>query len=385
MKFDKAKITRSLTNFGTTAKARIDKLAERAQETWQEHSPMLKQRYDELKTASEEFAKATGSKANKSAQGIVDRVAFSSERMRKLQDLVRYQGGYYRELCRKGKAIDILSLGGESLAVLLAGSQIPFAIQSAYEAAYPNKAETDHLADQLNSLYGDELTGLLAGIKGKLFEQQYADYLNDGNLPDGYSAQIANAANQPGWDIAIEGPNKEIVEVIQAKATDSVGYVVAALEQNPQIDVVTTEEVYSHLLMSGVSESMITNSGISNASLEDALAEGVNAADISLDFSPPWFTLGLIAFTTYKAEDLTLFEKARSAGDRTGKAYLSYLVGGTLAAVTNTWWLGVVGTVGSRFLADEGARRRAIFDRLNKAAKTNGEVIAKLENFLQSA
>lgn len=147
------------------------------------------------------------------------------------------------------------------------------------------------------------------------------------------------------------------------------------------IDVVTTEEVYSQLVMSGVDQSMIINSGISNASLEDALDQAVDSADISLSFSPPWFTMALIAFTTYKAEDLTLFQKAHSAGDRTGKAYLSYLLGGTLAAVSNTWWLGVVGTVASRFIADEGARRRAIFDKLKEVAKKNDEVIGKLEGF----
>ena len=124
---------------------------------------------------------------------------------------------------------------------------------------------------------------------------------------------------------------------------------------------------------------MVTNSGITNASLEDALTEAVDSADISLNFTPPWFTVALIAFTTYKSEDLTLFQKARSAGDRTGKAYLSFILGGTLAAATNTWWLGVVGTVASRFLADEGARRRALFDKLNSVAKKNDEVIGKLQ------
>ena len=381
MKFDKDKFKRSLNNLGESARKRIDRLAERGQEAWSANSPALEQTCSDWKKATEEFAKSTGAKAKESAQDIVDRVMYSSERMNKLQSLIRYQGGYYRELCRNRKQLDMLSLGGESLATLLAATTMPDAIQVAYEAAYPDKAGVDDLADQLRSFDGDELTGFLAGIKGKLFEQQYVEYLNDGNLPDGYVAQIAEAANQPGWDIAITGPNQELIEVIQAKATDSVGYVVAALEKNPQIDVVTTNEVYSQLVMSGASESMVTNSGIENASLEAVLAGAVDTADISLNFTPPWFTMALIAFTTYKAEDLTLFQKARSAGDRTGKAYLSFLLGGTLAAVTNTWWLGVVGTVASRFLADDGARRRAIFDKLSSVAKKNDEIIGKLENF----
>jgi hypothetical protein len=150
----------------------------------------------------------------------------------------------------------------------------------------------------------------------------------------------------------------------------------AALEKSPNIDVVTTEEVYAHLVMSGVSEGIV-NSGISNDSLEASLNSAVESSHIDMDFSPPWFTLALIAFTTYKDESLTLFQKARSAGDRTGKAYLSYLLGGALGAATNTWWLGVVGTVASRFIADEGKRRRAIFEKMKDVAKANDKIIAR--------
>ena len=70
---------------------------------------------------------------------------------------------------------------------------------------------------------------------------------------------------------------------------------------------------------------------------------------------------------------LTLYQKARSAGDRSGKAYLSYLIGGTSGAVTNTWWLGVVGTVASRYVADEGKRRRSIFEKMKDVAKANDD------------
>lgn len=388
MKFDKNKLKESLRgvgestlSIGRNAKRAADSLVKQAQAKWETRSPGLRKACVERTKASEEFAKSTGIKMKEGALGMVDRVVYSKERMEKLQRLVRYQGGYYRELCKNRRTVDVISLGGESLAAFAVGAMIPENIQAAYEAAYPDKAGVDDLADQLNAFSGDQLTGFLAGIKGKLFEQQYVEYLNDGNLPDGYTASIAEAANQPGWDIAIEGPNQAMVDVIQAKATESVGYVVGALKENPMIDVVTTEEVYSQLVMSGVDQSMVINSGISNASLEEALNQAVDSADISLSFSPTWFTMALIAFTTYKAEDLTLFQKARSAGDRTGKAYLSYLLGGTLAAVSNTWWLGVVGTVASRFIADEGARRRAIFDKLKEVAKKNDLVIGKLENY----
>jgi hypothetical protein len=262
------------------------------------------------------------------------------------------------------------------LAALSISTHIPEYIQSAYKAAFPIESTEVGLQEKLSELKGDELLGLISGIKGKLFEQQYAEYLNSGNLPDGYMAVLAESANQPGWDLRIEGPNSETVEILQAKATDSVGYVVGALEKNPSIDVVTTEEVYGHLVMSGVSEGII-NSGISNASLETSLDSAVEASNIDMDFSPPWFTLALIAFTTYKDESLTLYQKARSAGDRSGKSYLSFLVGGALGAVTNTWWLGVVGTVASRYVADEGKRRRAVFEKMKDIAKANDSIIER--------
>jgi len=84
---------------------------------------------------------------------------------------------------------------------------------------------------------------------------------------------------------------------------------------------------------------------------------------------------------TYKAKDLTLFKKARSSGYRTGKAYLSYLLGGTLAAVRNTSWLSVVGTAASLFWLIKVPRRRTILEKLKEVAKKNDEVIGKLENY----
>lgn len=343
---------------------------------WERNEPKEKKIIGDSLTSIKEFVTGGYDSMKESAQGMVDRVAYNPGKLNQLQKVIRYQGGYYRELNRSKKAVDCLMLGGESLAVIISSRHIPEYIQSAYEAAYPKLSSEVGLLEKLSELKGDQLLGFVSGIKGKLFEQQYAEYLNSGSLPDGYSAVLAESANQPGWDLRIEGPNSETVEILQAKATDSVGYVVRALEKNPSIDVVTTEEVYGHLVMSGVSEGII-NSGISNASLEASLDSAVEASSIDMDFSPPWFTLALIAFTTYKDESLTLYQKARSAGDRSGKAYLSFLVGGALGAVTNTWWLGVVGTVASRYVADEGKRRRAVFEKMKDIVKANDSIIER--------
>jgi hypothetical protein len=130
--------------------------------------------------------------------------------------------------------------------------------------------------------------------------------------------------------------------------------------------------------MNGVSEG-ITSGAIANADLADELDKAVNAAELSMDFAPPIFTLAFIAFTSYKDESLTLYEKARSAGNRSGKAYLGYLIGGGIAAVTNTWWLGVVGSVGSRYMSDEGLRRAELFERLKKVYEANQDVIDRIK------
>ena len=220
--------------------------------------------------------------------------------------------------------------------------------------------------------------GLVNGVKGKLFEQKYVDYLNGGNLPDGYVASLAGSATQPGWDIQILGPNNELASVLQAKATDSVSYVTDAIARYPSIDVVTTEEVYSHLVLSGVSEG-IANGAISNAELADQLEKAVDSVELTMDFVPPLFTLAFIAFTSYKDQSLTLYEKARSAGDRSGKAYLSYLIGGGVAAITNTWWLGVLGSVGSRYMSDDGLKKRKIIEGLNNVYQTNRRIIERIK------
>ena len=307
-------------------------------------------------------------------KGLAARMRFSRGKIKELERVIGYQGAAYRELLRRRKGMDYLMLGGESILTLKAATYIPDAIQRAYEAALPEVYTEISLQAQLSQLEGDALTGFLALLKGKLFEQQYVAYLNDGNLPKDYSAYLSSSPIQKGWDIEIEGPDGDLVEVIQAKATDSVGYVLNAIRANPHIDVVTTEEVYSHLVMSGAGE-IVLNSGISNVSLESALDNAVESVDIKVGLAPPWFTLALIAFTTYKADDLTLFQKARSAGDRTGKSYLAYLIGGTLAAATNVWWTGVLGTVASRYLADQGNMRAALFGKLRDIAGKNDAII----------
>ncbi|MGC6505696.1 MAG: hypothetical protein ACON39_03880 [Coraliomargaritaceae bacterium] len=330
-----------------------------------------------LKSASK-FLAGYSKTSCKSAKGMIsdltEGIQFKSKHVRELKGVIHWQRIKYQKLIRSRKALDYLMLGGESIITLKAATHIPEAIQKAYEAALPQVSSQLSLQEKLSQAEGDELIGLLALIKGKLFEQKYVDYLNNGNLEEGYTAILANSPTQKGWDIAIMGPNDEVTQLIQAKATDSVGYVLNALKENPHIDVVTTSGVYSHLVLSG-GGNMIHNSGISNVALDTALVGAVESTNIKFGFAPPWFTLALIAFTTYKAEDLNLYQKAQSAGDRSAKAYLSYLIGGTLAAATNIWWTGVLATIASRYIADKGNKRRALYNKLKQLIEKNSQII----------
>ena len=91
--------------------------------------------------------------------------------------------------------------------------------------AYPEKAAAMNFKTAVENLDDYQLDGFINGIKGKLFEIKYTDYLNDGNLSDGYQAAMAQAAmaqsaTQPGWDIAIRDSNGNIDDVLQLKATE---------------------------------------------------------------------------------------------------------------------------------------------------------------------
>lgn len=78
---------------------------------------------------------------------------------------------------------------------------IPNDITKAYELAYPDLSQQYSLQDIIDNSSPAEAMGYINGIKGKLFELEYVDYLNSGILPEGYEAALAESATKPGWDI----------------------------------------------------------------------------------------------------------------------------------------------------------------------------------------
>ncbi|MDW3680332.1 hypothetical protein RA280_00945 [Cupriavidus sp. CV2] len=298
-----------------------------------------------------------------------------SRRYKELSENIRRRMGRKPS---KAVLLDSTVVGGETLATYIAMGKVPPEIQQAYELAYPSIAAHHTLLEEVQRMDADQLQGLVAGIKGKLFELHYVEYLNAGHLPAGFHAELAHSANNPGWDIAIFGGDGTTMrDVIQLKATDSVSYVERALEQYPNIDVVTTSEVHSHLIMQGHGDHVV-DGHITDHALTATVERGLDHAAGGMHWTPSVISLALIAFSAYSQEGLTNYQKSRNFGERSMKSYLAYLAGGSLAVATGTWWIGMIGGIGSRMLLGSGRAKNEKLDQLRALTKSNEFVIKKL-------
>ena len=272
--------------------------------------------------------------------------------------------------------LDTLVVGGATLSSHLIKAEIPPNIQQAYEGAYPNLAAQKSFAERVSELETEEsIAGFLAGVKGKLFEMEYVKYLNDGVLADGYKAGLAESPNNPGWDIKIQGPDEETVKLIQLKATDSLSHVTEALEKYPHIDVVTTSEVFSNLVMQGMSESgNISGSPFTSSGLSETIDSAVIDVNSTMDWTPSVIAFALIAFSAYNEKGLSDYKKSKNFGERSVKAYLCIILGGAASVATNTW-IGLLAGMGSRLLIGSGQKKRERLRGLVNLRKTNDTVL----------
>lgn len=130
--------------------------------------------------------------------------------------------------------------------------------------------------------YSDqEWMGIVNSAKGKYFEYLVADELNAGGtvgdltLPEGYSAHLADSMTQPGWDMRIVDGHGHTAELLQLKATESVGYIRDTLDRYPDISILTTDEVAR-----GIGpNNMVIDSKMSESDLDHA----INSTAVGLD------------------------------------------------------------------------------------------------------
>ena len=270
---------------------------------------------------------------------------------------------------RKSELLDLLVVGGITLAQAIRNpAGVPPEIERAFDLAYPGLTQTESFADAVNRMSSDELTGLVSSVKGKLFEIELVDHLNNGGLPEGFHAELAQSVTQPGWDIQITDAQGIVNELLQAKATESASYVQDALERYPNIDVTTTSEVHGQLVAMGLAQN-VHDSGISETVLQakvDAATHGGAAFDAS-DLVPSSIGLAVIALSVFMNKEGTLREKGAAFGSRSAKAGVSSAVGKVAMVVTQTWWLGLVAGVGSSWRANRGHGQRERYEALRGA------------------
>lgn len=163
----------------------------------------------------------------------------------------------------------------------------------------------------LFELQGDTLQGAVNTAKGKYFEYLVAERLNHGEqvgpllLESGQRAVLAESMTQPGWDMRIVDEHGLVVDYLQLKATDSVGYIRSALERYPDIQILATGEV--------ADSGLVLDSGITDQELLAHVERGVDAVDTSLaesfldHFHP---LLPLAAMALYEGHRLSIGEQS---------------------------------------------------------------------------
>lgn len=213
----------------------------------------------------------------------------------------------------------------------------------AWELAYPH-VPIESLANRST----EELAGAISGWKGKLFEVEVTERLNNGewvgdlHLEDGQHALIAESPTQPGWDIQIIDDDGAIADQIQLKATESVSYVHEALERYPDTPILATHEVAARMdhldsvMDSGIHEQALTDSvheHLADAS-SDAFGDGLIGA----------MPLSIIAATEAArvlAGKKTVDQALASGGDRIAKGVVSGAVATAVSVVATP----LVGTI----------------------------------------
>ena len=259
--------------------------------------------------------------AVKHTYGVVDdsyHFIVGNNEILQLQQKLRFTNAAYQakrvKQSNEYPYIDSMVLSGLTLSEMLTRG-VPDDISRAYELAFSAKSETISFTDAWQSYdTHEERLGFINAMKGKLFEVKYVDHLNE-TLESGYSAHLATSPTQAGWDIQVLGPNQELVNQIQLKATTSASYVRDALEQYPYIDVVTLEDLRGHFALTEFS-SDVTISSLSNQDLTEELIEAVS---FNMDSIPPLVAMGFIVFSAYREKDLTPFQRNSSIGDRGGR------------------------------------------------------------------
>lgn len=135
------------------------------------------------------------------------------------------------------------------------------AVRRGYNAL--EEASEDEILEYFASVDPSSALGHMNNVKGILFEQKYVEALEI----QGIDAAMFEPTNHPEADIMVFGGLDGVSE-IQLKATDSISYVTAAMEEDPEVVFAVTSEIAAEL-----GTDAVIDAGIENAALELAVGE----------------------------------------------------------------------------------------------------------------
>ena len=189
--------------------------------------------------------------------------------------------------------LDAGAIGGHALHDLITGrvgdADLDPVIVEAFARQYPALAETTTFCERVCELSSDpdRLDGFLYGVRGKLFELHAVEALNDGGLPEGHVARLADSATQPGYDIELVDESGEIVSLLQVKTNP--GNVAEHLGSYPGVEqvVVPAEQT------DGTVDSVIPLGPTIDA-LDSDVEEAATSA-LEVPYGIPWIAGAMIA------------------------------------------------------------------------------------------
>lgn len=135
-------------------------------------------------------------------------------------------------------------------------------------------ASLTELGDYVSDMSDEQLKGLANNIKGIYHELKYVQSVNSSS--DHVAAEVFGETNHAGADVVLRNiETGKVIDEVQLKAADSVGYVSQHIVRYPEIDVMATSEVAERL-------DGVKSTGFSNAELTNAVTDQFDqTADLS--------------------------------------------------------------------------------------------------------
>ncbi len=269
-----------------------------------------------------------------------------SGRMRGLKDL------FSRPLTARDW-LDSAVVGGATLEDILDGTDADLdpAVVEAFARQYPN---AESFTETARGLADDPeaLRGLISGVKGKLFEMKYVDYLNGGALPSGYTAALADSPTQAGFDVVVRDGAGNIAQQLQLKASADADYIREAIERYPDFVVVVPTDVFAELAQNPELAGHLIDGGMELSEMEAGVGAAADMASGSggLDVFPEVAFLFVAASAAVSlARGQETEQVLASAGRRGAKVAVSGAAGG-LAAFAIDPFVGLPVSIGASLL-----------------------------------